>query len=168
MSGEAAAVGELDRFAVPSEPGNERLVISRVADAVADRGLTVDQIERLKTAVSEATMNAIEHGNENRAAVPVEIEVRRTEGYVIVEICDRGGDRAARAEAEEPDLKLKLDGLQTPRGWGLFLIHNMVDAMDVTSDGELHTVRLSMRVGGADEHVAGANGSEGGTDDEQL
>ena len=33
-------------------------------------GLSPDQIERLKTAVAEATMNAIEHGNENRATCP--------------------------------------------------------------------------------------------------
>lgn len=161
-------MGEVDRFAVPSEPGNERLVISRVATAVADRGLTSDQVERLKTAVAEATMNAIEHGNGNQPEIPVEIEVRRIEGHVIVEISDRGGARAARAEAEEPDLALKLDGLQTPRGWGLFLIRNMVDAMDVTSDGERHTVRLSVRIGGGDEHVAGPTGSAGGADDEQV
>ena len=42
----------------------------------------------------------------------------------------RSPTRAAAGEipeAEAPDLEAKLEGLQKPRGWGLFLIQNMVD-----------------------------------------
>ena len=46
-----------------SEPGNERLALARVAEAVTAGGPERRQLERLKTAVAEATMNAIEHGN---------------------------------------------------------------------------------------------------------
>ena len=46
--------------------------------------------------------------------------------------------------AETPDIDLKLAGAQKPRGWGLFLIKNMVDSMDVTSDGSTQTVTLTM------------------------
>jgi hypothetical protein len=37
----------------------------------------------------------------------------------------------------------------------LFLIRNMVDAMNVTTDGQRHTIWLTMRTGGAahGEHV---------------
>ena len=38
--------------------------------------------------------------------------------------------------------RLKLAELQTPRGWGLFLIKNMVDEMHVTNDVDHHTVEL--------------------------
>ena len=39
---------------------------------------------------------------------------------------------AARSRRRRrPTSKPKLDGLQTPRGWGLFLIQNMVDDMEV-------------------------------------
>ena len=134
-------------FAVPSEPGNERLALARVADAVVDSGLTADQLERLKTAVAEATMNAIEHGNHNNAEVDVNITVIDTGDEVTVSIVDFGGTHAPAADGavELPDLDKKLAGLQSPRGWGLFLIQNMVDAMDVSTDGDKHTVRLSMR-----------------------
>jgi anti-sigma regulatory factor (Ser/Thr protein kinase) len=67
----------LAQFAVPSAPGNERVALEQVADAVRDQGLGPDQLERLKTAVAEATMNAIEHGNANRAELPVDISVFR-------------------------------------------------------------------------------------------
>ncbi|HEU5034853.1 MAG TPA: ATP-binding protein [Mycobacteriales bacterium] len=137
----------LVRFTVASEPGNERLALAQVAEAVAGTGLTDDQLDRLKTAVAEATMNAIEHGNHNQADVPVDITVVDTGEGVAVSIVDQGGAHAPATapEVELPDLDKKLAGLQSPRGWGLFLIQNMVDAMDVSTDGDEHTVRLLMR-----------------------
>ena len=126
-------------------------------------GLPDARLERLKTAVAEATMNAIEHGNGNRPDIPVEVEVTQDGDQIIVAISDQGGRNApARARCgdgagdhEEPDLAKKLDGAQTPRGWGLFLIRNMVDAMDVTTDGQRHTILLTMRTEGAahDKHM---------------
>ena len=62
-------------FAVASEPGNERMALARVAEAVAGHGLPAARLERLKTAVAEATMNAIEHGNQGRPEIPVDVEV---------------------------------------------------------------------------------------------
>jgi anti-sigma regulatory factor (Ser/Thr protein kinase) len=146
----------LDAFTLPSQPGNERLALARVAESVADLGLSPPRLERLKTAVAEATMNAIEHGNSNRAEIPVEVEVTQNGDEITVAISDRGGiEHTDTGAAEEPDLLKKLDGGQSPRGWGLFLIRNMVDAMDVTTDGQRHTIWLTMHTGGAshDEHV---------------
>ena len=150
----------LAAFTVASEPGNERVALREVAAAASDCGLTTDQMERLKTAVAEATMNAIEHGNENRAEIPVDIAVMRTIDAVAVTITDRGGDRADHVEREIPDIELKLRGEQRPRGWGLFLLQNMVDGMEVSTHGPLHTVRLTMRTGG--------DGDEGEHHAEQL
>jgi anti-sigma regulatory factor (Ser/Thr protein kinase) len=147
----------LDTFTLASEPGNERLALARVAGTVKDLGLDGRKLERLKTAVAEATMNAIEHGNGNRPEIPVEVEVTQDGDQVIIAITDQGGHgvHGDRADAvpgpgpEEPDLVRKLDGDQSPRGWGLFLIRNMVDAMEVTTDGQRHTIWLTMRTGGA-------------------
>ena len=48
-------------------------------------------------------------------------------------------------------LEAKLEGRQAPRGWGLFLIENMVDEARVTSEGSGHTVELALRLeGGGD------------------
>ena len=138
----------LDTFTLPSEPGNERQALARVAGTVKDLGLSDARLERLKTAVAEATMNAIEHGNGNRPEIPVEVEVTQDGDEIIVAISDRGG-HPDTGEHEDPDLVKKLDGNQSPRGWGLFLIRNMVDAMDITTDGQRHTIWLTMRTGGA-------------------
>ncbi len=135
----------LATFSVPSEPGNERQVLAQVAEAVAGCGLDADALERIKTASAEAAMNAIEHGNHNRPELPVDVAVMRTQTGVAVEISDLGG-RREDAVADLPDLELKLAGLQTPRGWGLFLIENMVDVLEEHTKDERHTVRLVLNV----------------------
>jgi serine phosphatase RsbU (regulator of sigma subunit)/anti-sigma regulatory factor (Ser/Thr protein kinase) len=147
-----AAAGGVDlTFSLPSEPGNERAASEQVAEAVAGLGLEPARLERLKTAVSEAVMNAIEHGNESRAELPVEVGVHMHAAELLVRITDEGGDREI-PDAETPDLEAKLEGLQKPRGWGLFLIKNMVDDVRVTSDGRRHTIELVMQLeGGGDE-----------------
>jgi serine phosphatase RsbU (regulator of sigma subunit)/anti-sigma regulatory factor (Ser/Thr protein kinase) len=131
-------------FSIPGEEGNERLAMDRVAAAVADLGISPARLERLKTAVSEATMNAIEYGSQGRADVPVDVEVEATPEAVVVRITDRALSGAVPDDAETPDIDLKLAGAQKARGWGLFLIQNMVDSMDVTTEGSTQTVTLTM------------------------
>ena len=57
-----------------------------------------------------------------------------------------------------PDLELKLAGLQTPRGWGLFLIENMVDGLEEHTHDERHTVRLVMNVDPTEADEADTDG----------
>jgi anti-sigma regulatory factor (Ser/Thr protein kinase) len=137
-------------FSVPSEPGNERLAMETVAQAVRDLNIRGENLERLKTAVAEATMNAMEHGNKYRAEVPVLIEVSASDTQLSVKITDEGSGPPA-FHAETPDLEAKLQGMQTPRGWGLFLIKNMVDEMEVTGDEHHHTVELILQLEGPAE-----------------
>jgi serine/threonine-protein kinase RsbW len=137
-------------FTLPSEPGNERRAMEEVARAVSGLGLPERTLERLKTAVAEATMNAMEHGNHYRAELPVLIEVSASEAKISVKITDEGSGPPA-FDAEMPDLKAKLEGMQTPRGWGLFLIRNMVDEMRATGDEHHHTVELILHLDGRAE-----------------
>ncbi len=137
---------QIATFTVASEPGNERDVIARIAPLISAAGLSQDQVDALKTAVGEATMNAIEHGNHNRAELPVEIELYQVGDSIVVEISDQGG-RRDDATSDVPDLDLKLAGLQTPRGWGLYLIENLVDSFDEHTKAGRHTVRLGMNIG---------------------
>jgi anti-sigma regulatory factor (Ser/Thr protein kinase) len=140
----------LAEFAVPSEPGNERLAMERVAEAIRDLDIRGENLERLKTAVAEATMNAMEHGNHYRAESPVLIEVSASDTQLSVKITDEGSGPPA-FHAETPDLEAKLEGMQTPRGWGLFLIKSMVDDMEVTGDEHHHTVELILHLDGRAE-----------------
>ena len=89
-------------------------------------------------------MNAIEYGSQGDPDVPVDIVVETTADAIVVRITDRALSGAVPTDAETPDIERKLAGEQKPRGWGLFLIKNMVDSMDVTSDGSTQTVTLTM------------------------
>jgi serine phosphatase RsbU (regulator of sigma subunit)/anti-sigma regulatory factor (Ser/Thr protein kinase) len=134
-------------FELPSEPGNERIAIDRVTQAVEELELPPARVERLKTAVAEATMNAIEHGNDNEPETPVRVWALLGGSDLIVRVTDQGGDKAI-ADIEQPDIEAKLAGEQKARGWGLFLIKNMVDEMNVDSDGTLHTIELKFHLKG--------------------
>jgi serine/threonine-protein kinase RsbW len=132
----------LAELSLPSEPGNERRASEEVARAVSGLGMPERTLERLKTAVAEATMNAMEHGNRYNPEVPVEIQVWLLEECLLVRIIDRGGSPPPSADAQRPDLEAKLEGMQAPRGWGLFLIKNMVDEVRVSGNPDHHTVEL--------------------------
>jgi serine/threonine-protein kinase RsbW len=140
----------LAELSIPSEPGNERWATEEVARAVSGLGLSERTLERLKTAVAEATMNAMEHGNHYRAEVPVVIEVSASDAELSIKITDEGSGPPA-FHSERPDLEAKLEGMQTPRGWGLFLIKNMVDDMNVTGDEHHHTIELVTYLKGDDD-----------------
>ena len=137
----------LAEFSVPSEPGNERLVMETVAEAVGGLDIRGENLERLKTSVGEATMNAMEHGNKYSPELPVEVRVEVAERDLMVRITDRGSGPPPSRGGDVPDLEAKLEGMQTPRGWGLFLIKSMVDEMSITGDDGHHTIELVVHLG---------------------
>lgn len=129
--------------------GNERQAMEQVAAAVADLGLAEDRLERLKTAVSETAMNAIEHGSGGDPDVLIHLQVIATSTAVRVRIEDMGlGGDIPLGTSEIPDLEAKLKGEQTPRGWGLFLIEAMVDDLVVEETDEGQAVVFSMYLEG--------------------
>jgi anti-sigma regulatory factor (Ser/Thr protein kinase) len=128
--------------------------LEQVAAVVRDIGLAPLRLERLKTAVAEATMNAMEHGNSYRADQPTRISVRRSSDLLMVRIFDHGVGPGEPAEA--PDLDAKLEGLQTPRGWGLHLIRHMVDDVRIGQENGEHVVELVVKIeGGRDARTPG-------------
>ncbi len=152
-SGSTDTMEVLAEFELPGALGNERVAMDRVAAVVASVGLDATRMERLKTAVSETAMNAIEYGSDGNADVPVRVRVERRPTSLQVRIADAGlgGAVPDPMEAEVPDLEAKLAGLQKPRGWGLFLIGQMVDRVEIVREGERQTVVLTLELGGAGE-----------------
>lgn len=137
----------LREFSLPSEPGNEIPVMERVVQAVHSLSLPAATLERLKTAVAETAMNAIEHGNRYQADLTVDVKVSVSATELCISVRDQGGSQPI-PEPETPDLDAKLAGLQSPRGWGLFLIKNMVDDMRVFADDVHHTIELIFHLKG--------------------
>jgi anti-sigma regulatory factor (Ser/Thr protein kinase) len=139
----------LAEMSIRSEPGNERLAMEQVGEAVQVLKLPAKRLAELKTAVAEATMNAMEHGNGYESDRPVTIQVLTSPDKLSVRITDLGGNQSIPTNPETPDLEAKLAELQAARGWGLFLIKNLVDEMHVESDATHHTVELIVYLEGA-------------------
>ncbi|HET9345636.1 MAG TPA: SpoIIE family protein phosphatase [Candidatus Limnocylindrales bacterium] len=142
----AAGSTTLTSFRLPGIQGNEREAMDRVAAAVAHLGLPADRLERLKTAVSETAMNAIEYGSGGREDIPFDVDVAATTSEVVVRVTDRAQSGAVPIDPEPPDIDRKLAGEQKPRGWGLFLIEHMVDAVDVSADEDAGTQTVTLRL----------------------
>ena len=134
-------------FTLPSQPGSDRQARERVAMAVEPLKLPPAYLDQLKTAVTEATLNAIEHGNRNRSDLPVTIRVLVSDKALAVQITDQGNEPIpARSE---PVLANKVAGQEPSRGWGLFLIERMVDDVQITADEAHHTVELFLYLEGS-------------------
>ena len=144
-AGTDAGAVPIAHFTIPSAPGNERQAMEKVADLLRDL-LPEKQLERMKTAVAEATMNAMEHGNGYDPEKPVQLHVFHDATAVRITITDSGRGQS-QAAAETPDLEAKLTGAQSPRGWGLFLIQNMVDKLHMYPEENSHTIELVMNLG---------------------
>ena len=62
------------------------------------------------------------------------IEVLASERDLAVRITDQGGGPVRTPQRRRPTWRPSWTAGRRPRGWGLFLIKSMVDAMHVTSD----------------------------------
>lgn len=133
----------LAEFAIASAPGNETQAMAQVVTIVKDLQLPQLYLDRLKTAVAESTMNAIEHGNHNQPELPVDIQVLASNTRLVVRITNQS-DGLPVPEPQIPDIEAKLAGLQTPRGWGLFLIKNLMDELHIIHTDQQHTLELVM------------------------
>ena len=141
-------------FTVSSEPGNERWAMERVAEVAQRLGLSHRRLERLKTAVAETTMNAMEHGNNYRPELPVAIQVLESETDLLIRVTDQGRGQTF-PDPKAPDLEAKLANQQTTRGWGLFLINSMVDKMNTATGDSRQTVELTVHLE-RESHASGA------------
>ncbi len=95
------------------------------ARVAVSMGFSPDRIEDLKTAVAEACINAIEHGNQLDAALTVEVVLSRTDDQLEVKVMDEG--HGVREAPGSPDMDRKMLGEENPRGMGMFLIQALVD-----------------------------------------
>jgi serine/threonine-protein kinase RsbW len=120
---------------VPSEIGNERYAMDFAEDVALQMGFRRDKIENLKIAVAEACLNAIEHGNSLNRNMKVVIDFTISSSQLEIHVKDRGNGFVPR-EIEKPNIREKVEGTDPEsRGWGMFLIKNMVDEIEYRDAG---------------------------------
>jgi len=115
---------------IPSELGYEKMAM-KLAGAVAQQmGFALERAEDLETAVSEACLNAMEHGNQLDASTRVRVLLSVDVDRLIIEVRDEGRGGPPPDHIPEPDIERKLAGEETLRHMGLYLIKHLVDEAD--------------------------------------
>jgi serine/threonine-protein kinase RsbW len=109
---------------IPSVMGFEKVAMECAASVAQKMGFTEDRIQDLKTAVSEACLNAIEHGNKMDTSTKVGITLTVEESRLQVSVKDQG---KGIDQVPTPSIENKIKGEDKPRGWGIFLIKRLVN-----------------------------------------
>ena len=133
---------------LPSEMGYERIAMDCSASFAKIAGFVPERIEDLKTAVSEACINAIEHGNKHHPDNRVVVNMNYSDPVLTVSVTDQGeGLKISLEEMEPPDITKKINNLQTPRGLGLFLIKELMDQVEFNKiSNEGHIIRMVLKL----------------------
>jgi serine/threonine-protein kinase RsbW len=131
---------------LPSRLGFEKVAMSTASAVAKLMGFREDRIEDLKTAVAEACINAIEHGNRLNEKLSVGVVLSAGEDSLEVKVMDDGKGMMRRPV--KPDIDRKMHGQEDPRGMGMFLIQALVDEAEwvAGSDGRSSYVRLVIRL----------------------
>lgn len=114
-----------------SKSQNEGFARVAVAAFVAQLDPTIDEINDVKTAVSEAVTNSIIHGYENREDGIIRIEAEINKNEVTIAIVDKG--------IGIDDVKQAMEPLYTSRpdlersGMGFTVMETFMDVLEVDS-----------------------------------
>jgi phosphoserine phosphatase RsbU/P len=108
---------------LPSKLGFEKIARGTVEALAIELGFPEERIEDLKTAVAEACMNAIEHGNGQDLNEAVNVSMMGSRAQIEVRVTDRGRKQLA-TEFPAP-------GKGDMRGWGLFFIQKLMDVVEI-------------------------------------
>ena len=117
---------------LPTRLGFEKVAMNTAASVAEIMGFSLDRVEDLKTAVSEACINAIEHGNQLNELLGVVVTMSMSLESLEVMIHDHG--TGVHDEMHVPDIDRKMLGKEDPRGMGMFLIQALVDEVEYVSE----------------------------------
>lgn len=129
---------------IPSIFGYEKVAMATVAAVATRLGITADRANDLRTAVAEACINAIEYGNQADARIPVLIIVSTDDQHLIVDVRDRALGDTRPVTGETIDVHTTPSGMHG--NMGLFLIHHLVDEVDIICRASGTYVHMAMRL----------------------
>lgn len=113
---------------IPSVLGYEKVAMDSAAAVARLMQFHESRIEDLKTAVAEACTNAMEHGNRMKQDTRVMVTLKMGNKSLEVNVADQG--QGLKKSVPEPSLEKQLRDCEDTRGWGMFLIKNLVDEVE--------------------------------------
>ncbi len=114
---------------LPSRLGYEKVAMDTAAVVATHMGFEHDRIAGLRTAVSEAVTNTIEHGSNGVRNAEVHVVMTIHGGTLTVCVRDQSYHPFDRSYGiQRPDLERALRGEDV--GWGMWLIRQFVDEVE--------------------------------------
>ena len=125
--------------------GYERVAMACSASYARMMGLPPERIEDLKTMVSEAAINAMEHGNKGRPDARVKVSLNCQDDTLNITVSDEGN--GIEEHPPKPDIEKIIEDLESPIGFGLFLIKQLADQVEFNqgADGG-HVVKMAIKM----------------------
>ena len=139
---------ETMRLEIESLSKNEEFARVVVAVFMSRLDPTLEEIDDVKTAVSEAVTNAVIHGYENgNGIIAVEAETQEDGRILTVRIADRGTGIKDVKKAMEPMYTSDPSGERS--GMGFSFMEAFMDEVEVESEpGKGTVVTMKKRIGG--------------------
>lgn len=115
-----------------SKSQNEGFARVAVAAFIAQLDPTIDEINDVKTAVSEAVTNSIIHGYDNKEDMMIKIEAEISGNEVTIAIIDKGRGIEDIEKAKEPLYTSRPDLERS--GMGFTVMETFMDELQVESE----------------------------------
>jgi len=131
---------KLIELELPNTLGSEKIAIEKAVSIAKEMGFSQDRIEDLKTAIAEACINAIEHGNKLNESAKMGITLAASDNSLKVVVNDEG---EGIDENNIPTVRVDENGMPKRRGYGVFLIKNLVNEFSFEKKaGQKNEVRM--------------------------
>src|SRR5689334_1297121 len=103
----------------PSQLGYEKIARDAIGTLARNMGFESERVEDLRTALGEACINAIEHGNQRQAHLRIHLTCTVSRNRLVIVVSDEGLRFHPSSRLENPSIEQKLAGLASARGMGL-------------------------------------------------
>lgn len=118
---------------LPSRLGYEKVAMDAASSLARRMGFELERVEALRTAVSEAVTNAIEHGNAHDAAMRVMVMLTVRPDGLVISVADQGRKQLDQDQtAMTPRIEDSFDK-EDKGGWGIWLIRELMDEVEFTT-----------------------------------
>lgn len=123
---------------------NVELVAAKAVEALGGAlGMSQTRVEAASVAIVEACLNAMEHGG-GEMVVRLSGENQANRTRMVIEVEDHGGGFDPAAAPRKTAAQVL--GCASKRGWGLTLIHELMDEVQIRSKPGRTVVRMSKYV----------------------
>ena len=120
------------KIVLPNMIGYERIAMASLSSFAKMYDYPPKRIEDLKTVVSEAAINAMQHGNKGRPDAVVTIHIKFKENAIQILVMDEGD--GIKEVLPKPNIERIINELDPPIGFGVFLIQELADEVEFNID----------------------------------